>query len=98
VSLHRAAHAGVEERHGEPAVHHADRVVVPLARRDLEHRVPGLDFDQSKPSSSAIGAPGSLRSRMARRKSMPAIERPACASGWGSLHSTVTLRFNFFFS
>src|SRR6185503_15615207 len=37
-----------EQRHGEAAVHHADRVVVPLARDALEYRVAGLDLDQTE--------------------------------------------------
>ena len=45
--LHRAAHRGIEQRHGEPAVHYADRVVVLLARRAFEHGVAGLDFHQA---------------------------------------------------
>src|SRR5215470_3364552 len=40
-----AAHRRVEQRHGEAAVHDADRVVVLLARRHLEDRVTWLDHD-----------------------------------------------------
>src|SRR6267143_2162134 len=46
--LHAAAHRRVEQRHRKAAVHHAERVVVLLARHAFEYHVPRLDFDQLK--------------------------------------------------
>src|ERR1044072_3520903 len=44
-----AAHRRVEQRRGEPAVDHADRVVVVLLRRDREHRAALRDLDELEP-------------------------------------------------
>src|SRR5204863_5255170 len=87
--LHAAAHRRIEQRHGEAAVHHADRVVMLLARREFKYGVTWLDLDQAEPQE--------LRDRRRRQAAvadrseevMPGIERPAAASAAGSLHSTV---------
>ena len=74
-------------------MHHADRVVVLLGRRDLEHRVTGFHLGEPIAEQGADRRMRQAAVADGAQEFDAGQQRPACASATGSSQVTERLRF-----